>query len=128
MANNVVPPSMADASMEDLNASSFRPAPTLASESPIISLNESNIIPSLKSQATAQAKDKKIISYKPTRSSARLAARCTTPCSMAGGISFRVTRNEDQPLVNSSSYSSIASVEYGGFDELDIISSFYEDH
>ncbi|KAL4183146.1 hypothetical protein AMTRI_Chr11g153780 [Amborella trichopoda] len=109
MTNNVVPPSMVDTSMEDLNASSFPPAPALASESPIINLDESDVIPSLESQATVKAEGKSIISHKPTCSSARLAARCTTPRSVAGGISFRDTCNQDHPLVNSSSYSSTTS-------------------
>ncbi|KAL4189287.1 hypothetical protein AMTRI_Chr08g206240 [Amborella trichopoda] len=128
MTNKLVPASMADTSMKDLNASSFPPASALASESPIIDLDEYDVIPSLKTQATAKSKGKRIISHKPTRSSYRLAARCTIPRSMAGGISFRVTCNEDLPLVNSSSYSSIASIEDGGFDGLIPNSYFYEDH
>ncbi|ERN10576.1 hypothetical protein AMTR_s00028p00090000 [Amborella trichopoda] len=56
IGNNVVPPSMNDTSMEDLNASSFPPAFALASESPIINLDESDVIPSLEIQATAKAK------------------------------------------------------------------------
>ncbi|KAL4179885.1 hypothetical protein AMTRI_Chr13g89450 [Amborella trichopoda] len=117
IANNVVSPSMADTSMEDWNASSFPPvlALTLASMSPIIGLDESDLKTS-------------IIPHKPTRSSTRLAARCTTLCSVADGISFRVFCIEDQPLVNSSSYSSTASVKHGGFDRSNTISSFYEDH
>ncbi|KAL4184789.1 hypothetical protein AMTRI_Chr10g227270 [Amborella trichopoda] len=126
IGNNVVPPSMNDTSMEDLNASSFPPAFALASESPIINLDESDVIPSLEIQATAKAKGKSIIPHKPTRSSVRLATRCTTPHSVAGGNSFRVICNENQPLVSSSS--SIDSVEDGGFDGSDTISYFYEDH
>ncbi|ERN18043.1 hypothetical protein AMTR_s00046p00194450 [Amborella trichopoda] len=59
IANNVVSPSMADTSMEDWNASSFPPvlALTLASMSPIIGLDVSDVIPSLETQATAKAKD-----------------------------------------------------------------------
>ncbi|ERN04944.1 hypothetical protein AMTR_s00080p00131430 [Amborella trichopoda] len=40
MTNKLVPASMADTSMKDLNASSFPPASALASESPIIDLDE----------------------------------------------------------------------------------------
>ncbi|KAL4184754.1 hypothetical protein AMTRI_Chr10g2680 [Amborella trichopoda] len=128
IANNVVHPSMTNTSKEDMNASSFPPAPALASESPIIGLDESDVIPSLETQATAKAKGKSIISHKLTCSLARLAARGTTPRSVAGGISFRVICNEDQPLVNSSSSSSTDSVQDGGFDRSDTISSFYKDH
>ncbi|ERN19325.1 hypothetical protein AMTR_s00069p00078290 [Amborella trichopoda] len=56
MANDVVPLSMVDTSMEDLNASSFPHAIAIASESPIINFDEYCIILFLETQTTAKAK------------------------------------------------------------------------